>query len=283
MDEPELDEEDVEAVVQAAEAGDLAEVRRLVQQDRRLLDTASDGYIPLTAAVVGGHVGMVRCLLEEGAQVNLLDPMGNTALDWACDRGSLQVVTLLLAHGADAAAPHDDGYAPLMFACTRGHADVVARLVAHGCGDLDGQDSDGRTAMHIACYRGHAGVVRALLGAGADPHVVDGYDETPMAMAVRTGRAECVAVLQVRLCLMYGLSHHSETYALLVLGRTGVCSEALRCLDMTSSFFTHAGVGVPLPPLQGPPPPRCRPHTTPPGQQQLNRHEQQPGAGVRGL
>jgi ankyrin repeat protein len=41
-------------------------------------------------------------------------------------------------------------------------------------------------------------VVRALLGAGADPHIVTRKGETPLAMAVRLGREECVAELQVR-------------------------------------------------------------------------------------
>jgi ankyrin repeat protein len=86
-----------------------------------------------------------------------------------------------------------------MTASEVGHTDVVAVLLAHGCGDVDRErPSNGRRALHYACLNGHAGVAMALLGAGADPHVVIYRGETPLALAVRNGEEECVAILQVR-------------------------------------------------------------------------------------
>jgi ankyrin repeat protein len=199
MDHPELDEEDVEAIMQAAYDGDLEAVRRLVQQDRRLLEADDAVRTPLIAASDEGQVEVIRYLMDEGAQVNLRDPEGASALDVACCCGHLVAASLLLAHGADAAAADYDGigWTPLMHASAFGHTDVVALLLAHGCGDIDRRSSNGRTALHRACGRGNVRVVRALLGAGADPHVVDHDNQTPLAMAVRRGREDCVAELQV--------------------------------------------------------------------------------------
>jgi ankyrin repeat protein len=168
-----------------------------VQRDRGLLD-ANDGYdTPLTAAAWNGRVEVIRFLLEEGAEVDLLSPLGASALEEACVHGYLETASLLLAHGADAAAAWGEGDTPLMSASRRGSADVVALLLAHGCGDIDRRRSDGLMALYYACAPGHVRVVRALLGAGADPHVVDHDDHTPLAMAVRMGRGECVAEVQV--------------------------------------------------------------------------------------
>jgi ankyrin repeat protein len=144
-------------------------------------------------------LGVLRYLLDEGAQVDLEDPKGWTALYRACclDRG-LEVVLLLLEHGADAAAAVHDGPTPLMAASYGGHTEVVALLLAHGCGNIDLQDSnDGATALHEACWLVDRGVVRLLLGAGADPHAVDNVGRTPLALAAQERQGEAVAVLQV--------------------------------------------------------------------------------------
>jgi ankyrin repeat protein len=84
---------DARAIVDAAHKGDLEEVRRLVQQDRGLLDVdhgwQGDSYTPLTAAAWAGRVEVMRYLLEEGAQVNLRDEDGSSALECACYNGTL--------------------------------------------------------------------------------------------------------------------------------------------------------------------------------------------------
>jgi ankyrin repeat protein len=192
---------DAQAIVDAAHDGDLEAVRRLVQQDRGLLEAIGQngGYTPLTAAAWGGHVEVIQYLLEEGAQVNLQDEAFYSALGCACEKGHTEAAHVLLAHGADPAMASNS--IPLMTASAHGHTDVVALLLARGCGDVDRQRSPkGWTALHYACKEGHVGVAMALLGAGADPHVVDYGGETPLAMAVQRGREECVAILQVRCC-----------------------------------------------------------------------------------
>jgi ankyrin repeat protein len=187
------------AIVDAAEDGDLEEVRRLVQQDRGLLDANDNHSTPLTAAAWGGHVEVMRFLLEEGAQVDLQDPVDFSALGCACEKGHTEAIHLLLAHGADPAIAMGGGATPLFLASGQGHTDVVAVLLAHGCGDVDQESPfNGWRALHYACDEGHAGVSMALLGAGADPHEVEDHGETPLAMAVQRGREECVAILQVR-------------------------------------------------------------------------------------
>jgi ankyrin repeat protein len=192
--------EDIQAVIEAAERGNVEEVRRLVQQNRQLLEAVRVGGAdaPLTAAARAGRVEVVRYLLDEGADINLRPSGFSTALHRACFYGHVEVVALLLARGAHT-GPSNSGWTPLMAASSEGHTDVVGLLLAHSSGDIDQQvPSSGKTALRLACdYYARAGVVEVLLGAGADPHAVDRDGHTPLWEAVRHGHVECVAVLEV--------------------------------------------------------------------------------------
>jgi ankyrin repeat protein len=198
-----MEEQDKKAVVEAAERGDLDEVRRLVQQDRGLLVAMCGTYdwaymSPLSAAAKEGRLEVVRYLLDEGADINLRPPSGYTAVGLACIMGRVEAAALLLARGADI-SPLAHGWIPLMGASRSGHADVVELLLAHGCSDIDRYwHSTGQTALHIACSCGRAEILGLLLGAGADPHLVERREgRTPLAIAVAEGKDDCVALLQV--------------------------------------------------------------------------------------
>jgi ankyrin repeat protein len=193
-----VEEQDMEAIIEAARGGNLEEARRLVQQDRRLLNVEWDRLSPLSAAASRGQVEVVRFLLDEGAEINLWTRHYGTALIAACSRGRLEVAALLLAREADT-RPTGIGWNPLMYASSEGHADVVELLLAHGCGEIDHQAHSfvGISALHAACRKGRAAVVRALLGAGADPRVVDRYGRTPLWDADTRSHEDCVALLQV--------------------------------------------------------------------------------------
>jgi hypothetical protein len=74
-----------DALWAAAEAGDVGEVERLVGQDPGLLNAGDeDGWTPLMHASAGGHVGVVRCLLDKGAGIDAIEGDGFTALWIAC-------------------------------------------------------------------------------------------------------------------------------------------------------------------------------------------------------
>jgi ankyrin repeat protein len=199
-EEEEEEEEEGEPAppfIQAAEDGDLEEVRRLVQQDHQLLDAVWRYRTPLTAAAWKGRVEVVRYLLDEGADINLRLAGFHSPLIMACGHGHVEVAALLLARCADT-GPSNDGWTPLMAASSGGHTDVVELLLAHGRGDIDQQFPETRqTALHWACFYARAGVVEVLLGAGADPHVVDRGGYTPLSEAVERGHVECVALLEV--------------------------------------------------------------------------------------
>jgi hypothetical protein len=205
----------MEGIWRAAYQGDVGEVERLVGQDSGLLDAADQyGRTPLMLASQGGHVGVVRWLMDEGSRVDERNEKGDTALILACFVGRPSVVRLLVERGADLAIATPRGLTPLMIASHRGHLEAVRVLLHHPSAraTVDHRYVDGRTALWQACFIGQGEVVRALLESGADPTIADNEGTTPMGVAKEAvpaeseaisaeGRRECVTALEVRWCL----------------------------------------------------------------------------------
>ena len=95
---------------------------------------------------------LVTWLVDNGANVDLQDKDGLTALHYACKTdNSCEVVSCLIKNGANINACTGNKVTPLMRAAKKGNSDVVSLLIAHGA-NVDLQDKDGDTAFHYtAC------------------------------------------------------------------------------------------------------------------------------------
>jgi len=69
-----------------ASEGWVSKVRQRLADDPTLVDIMDAGRAPLHLAAKGGHLGVVKLLIEAGANVNLRDAEGKTALDLAGER-----------------------------------------------------------------------------------------------------------------------------------------------------------------------------------------------------
>jgi hypothetical protein len=85
---------------------------------------------PLMAAAIQGDASAAQRLLAAGADINIQDQSGQTALIYACrsPKASPAVVKLLLASGADVNVRSRNGYTALLWAQTRNDADVIRLL-----------------------------------------------------------------------------------------------------------------------------------------------------------
>jgi len=124
----------------------------------------------LVQAVRTGSIQTVRAMVKAGADANLAEPDGTTALHWAVQSGNLEMVDLLLRSGARVGVANRYGITPLTVACTAGNAAIVERLLAAGA-DPNLALEDGETPLMIAARTGNAEIVRALIARGADVNV----------------------------------------------------------------------------------------------------------------
>jgi uncharacterized protein len=182
-------------MLEAAEAGDAAELDRLLGLDPALAAVkGADGVSAILRARYHGHAWVAERLAEAVAELDLFEaaalgragrldeliaadpgavrseaPDGFTALHLAAFFGQLEAAAVLLGHGAapDAVAANANSVQPLHSAASGGHAAIVALLLERGA-DPNARQQGGYVPLHSAAARGDDVSVRLLLEHGAD-------------------------------------------------------------------------------------------------------------------
>ena len=123
----------------AAAAGLMAPLEALLARSEEVEVDAADerGYTALVLAAQGGHVEAIEALVAQGAEVNVADKAGNTALMTA-----------------------------VFFSLRGGHVKAIEALVAKGA-EVNAADENGDTALSLTRDNGHEEAAEALEAAGA--------------------------------------------------------------------------------------------------------------------
>lgn len=93
--------------------------------------TDSRGSSPLIIAGYYNNVESVRLLLRQGADMEIKDNMGNTALMGVCFKGYTAIVEALCAHSAIVDNENGNGATALIFAATFGHNEIIRILLQY--------------------------------------------------------------------------------------------------------------------------------------------------------
>ena len=155
---------------------------------------------PVADAASRGDVEAVLALLKQGADVNLPQGDGMTALHWAAANGNAELARILIYAGAGVGARTRNGsYAPLHLASQEEHVEVVKALLAAGA-DPNALTSTGAvTPLHFAAESGNVEVIMALVEHGAEVKRAERvWGHTPLMFAAAKNRAGAVAALLQR-------------------------------------------------------------------------------------
>jgi ankyrin repeat protein len=141
-----------------------------------------------------GDTARVRELLNQDAQVDLRDNRGRTALIYAASRGHLAIVNMLLAHSADIHAEGQHHLNPLNAAITRNHLPVVKRLIDAGA-DIHFGALDGTRPLSLAVEQGHVEIVKTLLANGANANTFSPENRPVLSIARDNSHGEIADLL----------------------------------------------------------------------------------------
>ena len=204
------------------------DVRNLITRDPSLLDVRmtrnQHRRTPLHHAAAKNRPGMVRLLLDLGADPRATDATGATPLTTALlEHGDPTIVAMLEQAGAtldfiaavnleryDLAeamlrehptriGPDGRDTIALHLAVSKKNVDAVRWLIAHGV-DIDAKRrmwDCNHTALHMTTENGAIDIARMLLDAGADPDIRDDkYDATALGWADFFGRDDFAALIR---------------------------------------------------------------------------------------
>jgi ankyrin len=157
--------------------------------------SAADGDLRLVDAVKRQDRAAVRALLNQRADVKVVQPDGAGVLHWAAHWDDVEMAGWLIDAGANVNAGNDLGVTPLLVASSNASAPMVDRLLAAGA-NPNTVSVGGETPLLVASRAGNAAVVKALLAKGAQVNAKEPVrGQTPLMWAVANRRDEATRVL----------------------------------------------------------------------------------------
>ncbi|RTE84928.1 hypothetical protein BHE90_000517 [Fusarium euwallaceae] len=146
---------------------------------------------PLSRAAEQGQQGIVKLLLQHGAQPNFKDEQGHTAMFWAAKRNHKAVVDMLKSEGADIEPQ-------LWLAIKKMKIRAVQNLIEIGGADLNRRDmADSKlSAPGIAALAGSKRIMELVVQGGeADLGLTTKRGLTPLSLAAIFGNSAAVSIL----------------------------------------------------------------------------------------
>jgi ankyrin repeat protein len=186
---------------EAATAGDLASIARLLADGLPIDGRDAAGRTPVMAATAARQADAVRALVDAGADVDLRDDRLDNPFLHAGAEGLLDILRIVNEAGADPTITNRYGGVALIPACERGHVEVVRYLLEHSTVDVNHVNNLGWTGLLEAVILADGGpahqeIIRLLLANGADPAIADRDGVTALEHARAKGQTEVVAILE---------------------------------------------------------------------------------------
>lgn len=150
----------------AASRGDTVKMSQLLAKNKfkaDIEDKCGSGVRPLMLAAHGGHLSVVRQLIDAGASADI-------------------------SHAGN-------GVTPLIAAAVVGDVEMVKLFLSKHAA-VDRAEGRNWTALSFASQQGHEAVVKALLAAGADTSWLTGAGLSPWALATDAGQHAVAALLE---------------------------------------------------------------------------------------
>jgi ankyrin repeat protein len=148
----------------------------------------------LHQAAKAGNMTVVKKLVQRGTPIDSADDEKWTPLHYAVIGNFSDLVSFLVISGANVNAKSADGLAPIHCAIKNDNDLILTKLVEGGA-DVNIQDADGLTPLHYAAYAKSSQCLIFLIEFGAKVNVFSNNHYTPLHIAVECQNIETIKIL----------------------------------------------------------------------------------------
>jgi ankyrin repeat protein len=193
------------ALADAVIKKDTVKIEQLLHSrvDINTQDPASGTTVLMIASSYYYYDDIVKYLISKGADVNIKDSEGKTALLWSASN-SLENATILISNGAKVNEAAVDGMTPFIqatlgFSSGKVPIEMCELLRKNGANihaELKRQSALRWTALHYAAANGDAELVKYLIKHGANVNKATGEGSTPLFLAKLGNYGEVITILK---------------------------------------------------------------------------------------
>eukprot|EP00039_Didymoeca_costata_P021395 m.344406 g.344406 ORF g.344406 m.344406 type:complete len:732 (-) comp24410_c0_seq1:61-2256(-) len=192
-------EHSINALLLASSKGNETAVEMLLDYNADINHTDYQGASPLILATKFTQKGVMKMLLDRGADMTLtLTSSGTDALITAVEEGDVEAVEMLLNRGANVNYARKDGVTPLLMSVHhRDNSQLLELLLKHGANVNDTENEAGATTLFLNAAIGNFEAVKILLDHNADATIPIKNGTTAMEIAMQANHGAIVAMLFV--------------------------------------------------------------------------------------
>jgi uncharacterized protein len=148
-------------VYDIARKGTVSDLEKLLKQKSEALDEVNtDGYSPLILACYRGNTEVANYIVKKTKSINYISPMG-TALMAAVVKGNVSFCELLLKQGANPNLADENGTTALIYA-TEFQNLALVNLLLKNKADKNLKNKEGKTAFEFAVFSGNQEIINQL-------------------------------------------------------------------------------------------------------------------------
>lgn len=154
------------------------------------------GFSAFKYACGQGSIDVVKYIIDHGeADINHCDEKSIPPLILAAKNAQDAVLEHLLSGGAEPNVKDRNGRTALHIVCHSGRYEAAQKLIESGA-DIDSIDMKGNSAIFYGAGQNHACIVTLLMQKGASTRYVNSDENSALAVAKKAGAKDVVKILQ---------------------------------------------------------------------------------------
>jgi ankyrin repeat protein len=156
------------------------------------IEYSEDGFVKCAG---NGDIENVELIVAKGADANVSNNFGKTALMLAAENNQTEIAKVLIGGGAKVNDRDNHGKTPLFYALgTEANLETVKLLVENGA-NVGAKDKDLSGPMNYASLTTPE-IVKYLIGKGADVNTRNTYGYKPLSNAINNNKPEIARILK---------------------------------------------------------------------------------------